>query len=127
MSQTRTISSQSTHLSWDSILAILFAAVAYYGLGRISTNELHSIYYFGCSMGVLQCLIIHEGGLYIIYILENYGHIDLSRLFGHIQLAPYTPQNLSDMESDESDDDGYSEGSEDEKEKDDEIKLSSLS
>ena len=72
-------------------------------------------------MGVLQCLIIHEGGLYIIYILENYGHIDLSRLFGHIQLAPYTPQNLSDMESDESDDesddDGYSEGSEDEKEK----------
>ena len=119
MSQTRTISSQSTHLSWDSILAILFAAVVYYGLGRISTNQLHSIYYFGCSMGVLQCLIIHEGGLYIIYILENYGHIDLSRLFGHIQLAPYTPQNLSDMESDESDDDGYSEGSEDEKEKDD--------
>ena len=122
MSQTRTISSQSTHLSWDSILIMLFAAVAYYGLGRISTNQLHSIYYFGCSMGVLQCLIIHEGGLYIIYILENYGHIDLSRLFGHIQLAPYTPQNLSDMESDESDDesdddDGYSEGSEDEKEK----------
>jgi hypothetical protein len=71
-------------------------------------------------MGVLQCLIIHEGGLYIIYILENYGRIDLSRLFGHIQLAPYTPQSLSDMESDESDDDdGYSEGSEDEKEKDD--------
>ena len=69
-------------------------------------------------MGVLQCLIIDEGGLYIIYILENYGRIDLSRLFGHIQLAPYTPQSLSDMESDESDDDdGYSEGSEDEKEK----------
>jgi len=74
-------------------------------------------------MGILQCLIVHEGSLYIIYFLENHAHVDFSRLFGHIQLAPYTPQSLSDMESDESDDesddDGYSEGSEDEKEKDD--------
>ena len=123
MSQTRTISSQSTHLSWDSLLVLVFTAFVYYILGRVSTNTLHSIYYFGCAMGILQCLIVHEGSLYIIYFLENHAHVDFSRLFGHIQLAPYTPQSLSDMESDESDhesdDDGYSEGSEDEKEKDD--------
>ena len=118
MSQTRTISSQSTHLPWDSLLVLVFIAFVYYILGRVSANTLHSIYYFGCAMGILQCLIVHEGSLYIIYFLENHAHVDFSRLFGHIQLAPYTPQSLSDMESDESDDDdGYSEGSEDEKEK----------
>ena len=67
-------------------------------------------------MGILQCLIVHEGGLYIIYFLENHAYVDFSRLFGHIQLAPYVPQVLSGSEED-----GYSEGSEDEdeKEKDD--------
>ncbi len=123
MSQTRTISSQSTHLSWDSILMMLFAAFVYCAIGRISTNSLHKFYYLGCAMGIIQCILIHEGALYVIYILENFTNVDFSRLFGHIQLAPYTPQSLSDMESDESDhesdDDGYSEGSEDEKEKDD--------
>ena len=82
----------------------------------MSTNTLHSIYYFGCAMGILQCLIVHEGSLYIIYFLENHAHVNFSRLFGHIQLAPYVPQVLSGSEED-----GYSEGSEDEdeKEKDD--------
>ena len=127
MSQTRPLSNETTHLSWDSLLVLVFTAFVYYILGRVSTNTLHSIYYFGCAMGILQCLIVHEGSLYIIYFLENHAHVDFSRLFGHIQLAPYTPQSLSEMESDESDDesdyesddDGYSEGSEDEKEKDD--------
>ena len=114
MSQTRSLSNENTHLSWDSLLVLVFIAFVYYILGRLSTNTLHSFYYFGCSMGVLQCLIVHEGGLYIIYFLENHAHVDFSRLFGHIQLAPYMPQVVSG-----SDDDGYSEGSEDEKEKDD--------
>jgi len=114
MSQTRTISNQSTHLSWDSLLIMLFAALIYYVIGRISTNSLHKFYYFGCAMGIIQCVLIHEGALYLIYIMENFTSVDLSLLFGHIQLAPYTPQVVSG-----SDDDGYSEGSEDEKEKDD--------
>ena len=114
MSQTRTISSQSTHLSWDSILMMLFAAFVYCVIGRISTNSLHMFYYLGCAMGIIQCILIHEGALYLIYILENFTNVDFSRLFGHIQLAPYMPQVVSG-----SDDDGYSEGSEDEKEKDD--------
>lgn len=114
MSQTRTISSQSTHLSWDSILMMLFAAFVYCAIGRISTNSLHKFYYLGCAMGIIQCILIHEGALYVIYILENFTNVDFSRLFGHIQLAPYMPQVVSG-----SDDDGYSEGSEDEKEKDD--------
>tara|TARA_Y100000768_G_scaffold384789_1_gene369512 strand:+ start:363 stop:707 length:345 start_codon:yes stop_codon:yes gene_type:complete len=114
MSQTRTISNQSTHLSWDSLLIMLFAALIYYVIGRISTNSLHKFYYFGCAMGIIQCVLIHEGALYLIYIMENFTSIDLSLLFGHIQLAPYMPQVVSG-----SDDDGYSEGSEDEKEKDD--------
>ncbi len=114
MSQTRTISSQSTHLSWDSLLIMLFAALIYYVIGRISNNSLHKFYYFGCAMGIIQCVLIHEGALYLIYIMENFTSVDLSLLFGHIQLAPYTPQVVSG-----SDDDGYSEGSEDEKEKDD--------
>ena len=114
MSQTRSLSNENTHLSWDSLLVLVFIAFIYYILGRVSTNTLHSIYYFGCAMGILQCLIVHEGGLYIIYFLENHAHVDFSRLFGHIQLAPYAPQVLSGSE-----DDGYSEGSEDEKEKDD--------
>ena len=114
MSQTRTISSQSTHLSWDSLLIMLFAALIYYVIGRISTNSLHKFYYFGCAMGIIQCVLIHEWALYLIYIMENFTSVDLSLLFGHIQLAPYTPQVVSG-----SDDDGYSEGSEDEKEKDD--------
>ena len=115
MSQTRSLSNENTHLSWDSLLVLVFIAFIYYILGRVSTNTLHSIYYFGCAMGILQCLIVHEGGLYIIYFLENHAHVDFSRLFGHIQLAPYAPQVLSDDE----DESGYSEGSEDEKEKDD--------
>ena len=124
MSQTRTISNQSTHLSRDSLLMMLFAAFVYYAIATISNNSLHKFYYFGCAMGIIQCVLIHEGALYLIYTMENFTSVDLSLLFGHIQLAPYTPQNLSDMESDESDDDkedddGYSEGSEDEKEKDD--------
>ena len=114
MSQTRSLSNENTHLSWDSLLVLVFIAFIYYILGRVSTDTLHSIYYFGCAMGILQCLIVHEGGLYIIYFLENHAHVDFSRLFGHIQLAPYMPQVVSG-----SDDDGYSEGSEDEKEKDD--------
>jgi len=114
MSQSRTISSQSTYLSWDSVLILLFVAFVYYGMGRISSNSLHKFYYFGCAMGILQCLIIHQGALYLIYLIENFGHVDLSRLFGHIQLAPYTPEMVSDSDDD---DDGYSEGSEDEKEK----------
>ena len=116
MSQTRSLSGETTHLSWDSILVLVFIAFVYYILGRVSTNTLHSIYYFGCAMGILQCLIVHEGSLYIIYFLENHAHVDFSRLFGHIQLAPYVPQVLSGSEDEES---GYSEGSEDEKEKDD--------
>jgi len=115
MSQTRSLSSTTTHLPWDSILVLVFIAFVYYILGRVSTNTLHSLYYYGCAMGILQCLIVHEGSLYIIYFLENHAHIDFSRLFGHIQLAPYMPQVLSGTD----DDSGYSEGSEDEKEKDD--------
>ena len=54
---------------------------------------------FGCAMGILQCLIIHEGGLYVIYFLENYS--DFSRLFEHIQLAPYIPQIISGSDTDD--------------------------
>jgi len=115
MFQTRSLSRETTHLSWDSLLVLAFIAFVYYILGRVSTNTLQSIYYFGCAMGILQCLIVHEGSLYIIYFLENHAHVDFSRLFGHIQLAPYAPQVLSGTD----DDSGYSEGSEDEKEKDD--------
>ena len=114
MSQTRTISNQSTHLSRDSLLMMLFAAFVYYAIATISNNSLHKFYYFGCAMGIIQCVLIHEGALYVIYIMENFTNVDFSRLFGHIQLAPYMPQVVSG-----SDDDDYSEGSEDEKEKDD--------
>jgi len=92
---------------------MLFAALIYYVIGRISTNSLHKFYYFGCATGMVQCVLTNEIGLYAIYFLENYARVDFSVLFGHIQLAPYTPQVVSS-----SDDDGYSEGSEDEKEKD---------
>jgi hypothetical protein len=114
MSQTRTISSQATHLSWDSILLILFGAFAHCIIGYFSSNSLYRLYYYGCATGMIQCLITNEVAVYSIYFLENYARVDFSVLFGHIQLAPYTPQVVSS-----SDDDGYSEGSEDEKEKDD--------
>jgi len=114
MSQTRTISSRATHLSWDSILLILFGACLYCIIGYCSSNLLHRLYYYGCATGMVQCVLTNEIGLYAIYFLENYARVDFSVLFGHIQLAPYTPQVVSG-----SDDDGYSEGSEDEKEKDD--------
>ena len=114
MSQTRTISNQSTHLSWDSLLIMLFAALIYYVIiGYFSSNSLYRLYYYGCATGMIQCLITNEVAVYSIYFLENYARVDFSVLFGHIQLAPYTPQVVSS-----SDDDGYSEGSEDEKEKD---------
>jgi len=50
-------------------------------------------------MGILQCLIIHEGGLYVIYFLEH--GFDFSRLFEHIQLAPYIPQIISGSDTDD--------------------------
>jgi len=53
---------------------------------------------FGCAMGILQCLAIHEGGLYVISFMENYP--DFNRLFEHIQLAPFIPQIISGSDTD---------------------------
>jgi hypothetical protein len=62
------------------------------------------MFYFGCAMGILQCLAIHEGGLYVISFMKNYP--DFSRLFEHIQLAPFIPQIISGSDTD---DDGENE------------------
>jgi hypothetical protein len=58
------------------------------------------MFYLGCAIGVLQCLIIHEGGLYVVYIMEH--GFDLNRVFGPIQLAPYMPQIISGSDTDDS-------------------------
>ena len=70
----------------------------------------HALFYKGCALGTFQALIVHELYLYLVEFLENGFHIDLSKIFGHIQLAPYTPTTL-----DSDDDEGYSEDDENEK------------
>ncbi len=90
----------NSHLSWDSVLLLLFLSFVYYVIGRCSSNGLYSMLYIGCAMGILQCLIIHEGGLYVIYFMEH--GFDLNRVFGPIQLAPYMPQMISGSDTDDS-------------------------
>ena len=104
MTQTHTFSNSQDHLSWDFVLIFLLLSFVYYVIGRCSSNGLHSMFYVGCAIGILQCLAIHEGGLYMISFMENYP--DFSRLFEHIQLAPYTPQIISGSDTD---DDGENE------------------
>ncbi len=103
MTQTHTLSNEPTHLSWDSLLILLFIAFVYYVIGRFISNIPYSLYYFGCAMGILQCIFVHQSGLYLYYFLANHGDVDFARLFGHIQLAPYTPQILSGSDTDEED------------------------
>jgi len=40
-------------------------------MGCCSSNGLFDMFCFGCAMGILQCLIIHEGELYIISFMEK--------------------------------------------------------
>ena len=101
---TQTLSNSQDHLSWDFILILLFLSLVYYIIGWCSSNGLFDMFCFGCAMGILQCLVIHEGGLYAISFMENYP--DFSRLFEHIQLAPYIPQIISGSDTD---DDGENE------------------
>ena len=104
MSHTLSIPQNQAHLSWDFILLFLLLSFVYYVIGQYSSDGLHSMFYFGCAIGVLQCLVIHEGGLYVISFMENYS--DFSRLFEHVQLAPYIPQIISGSDTD---DDGENE------------------
>jgi hypothetical protein len=101
---TQTLSNSQDHLSWDFILIFLSFSFVYYVIGQYSSSGLNSMFYFGCAIGILQCLVIHEGGLYAISFMENYP--DFSRLFEHIQLAPYIPQIISGSDTD---DDGENE------------------
>jgi hypothetical protein len=101
---TQTLSNSQDHLSWDFILILLFLSLVYYIIGWCSSNGLFDMFCFGCAMGILQCLVIHEGGLYAISFMENYP--DFSRLFEHIQLAPFIPQIISGSDTD---DDGENE------------------
>ncbi len=101
---TQTFSNSQDHLSWDSVLLFLFLSLVYYVIGWCSSNGLYSMFCFGCAMGILQCLAIHEGGLYVSSFMENYP--DFSRLFEHIQLAPFIPQIISGSDTD---DDGENE------------------
>jgi len=95
----RSISQNRFHLAWDFILILLFLSFVYYIIGWCSSNGLFDMFCFGCAMGILQCLAIHEGGLYVISFMENYP--DFSRLFEHIQLAPFIPQIISGSDTDD--------------------------
>ena len=100
----RSVSQNRVHLAWDFILILLFLSLVYYIIGWCSSNGLFDMFCFGCAMGILQCLVIHEGGLYAISFMENYP--DFSRLFEHIQLAPFIQQIISGSDTD---DDGENE------------------
>ena len=90
MSHTLSIPQNQAHLSWDFILLFLLLSFVYYVIGLCSSNGLYSMFYVGCAIGILQCLVIHEGGLYVISFMENYpDYID--KLLEHIQLASFTP------------------------------------
>ena len=86
---TQTLSNSQDHLSWDFILIFLSFSFVYYVIGQYSSSGLNSMFYFGCAIGILQCLVIHDPGLYAISYKKN--HPDFSRLFEHNQLDPCIP------------------------------------
>jgi hypothetical protein len=60
------------NLHWDSIVYLLLISLINLIMGILSDNHYASVFYYGCALGIAECVMIHEGGLYIAkYISEN--------------------------------------------------------
>uniref|UniRef100_A0A6C0C3U5 Uncharacterized protein n=1 Tax=viral metagenome TaxID=1070528 RepID=A0A6C0C3U5_9ZZZZ len=83
--------SYSNSLSHQTTHFLVFLALVYYVLGRFM-GELYGSYCFGCSIGIVQCIIIYDMGLCFpeTPVYRN--------VFNNVHFAPYTPQEISDFD-----------------------------
>ena len=73
-------------LQWSSILCLLTISFI---LGYKSKTLVNSVFYYGVVVGIIQCMIIHECGLFITKCFLNCEPLDWNCLVEYIQMVPY--------------------------------------
>ena len=77
------------HLQWSSILCLLTISIIYFILGYQFENLINGVFYYGIAVGIIQCLIIHECGLFITKCFLNCEPLYWNCLVEYIQMVPY--------------------------------------